>query len=269
MNSSVIDVVGLGKQYTVKARPIRAHQAIDQTIRGFFRRPGREEMEAFWAVKDCSFNVDEGEVVAILGQNGAGKSVLLKMLAGVIKPTTGEACIRGRMVAMLELGSGFHLEMTGRENVFFNGAILGMRRAEMSRKLQAIVDFSEIGDFLDRPVKHYSTGMYMRLAFSVAAHVDADVLLIDEVLATGDAAFQEKCMERMRRVAAQGATILLVSHSPSQLTDLCTRGMYMSNGELLFDGTLEEASCLYGNSSSAESLDDCRRNAALIESSRT
>lgn len=266
MNSPVIDVVGLGKQYTVEARAIRAHQAIDQTIRGFFRRSRRDETEAFWAVRDCSFSVEEGEVVAILGQNGAGKSVLLKMLSGVIKPTTGTACIRGRMVAMLELGSGFHPEMTGRENVFFNGAILGMRRAEMSRKLQAIIDFSEIGDFLDRPVKHYSTGMYMRLAFSVAAHVDADVLLIDEVLATGDAAFQEKCLERMRRVARQGVTILLVSHSLSDLTDLCTRGMYMHKGELLLDGTLEEAVSLYSDSSSPLSIDDPRSSAALIES---
>ena len=237
-----IEVCGLGKRYASGVRgPTRAHEVIERTVRRMFGQPGRKPAETFWAVKDCWFQVDQGEVVALMGRNGAGKSVLLKMLSGVVKPSAGEALIRGRMTALLELGSGFHPEMTGRENVFFNGAILGMRRAEMQRKLDRIVDFSGIGDFLDVPVKHYSSGMYLRLAFAIAAHVDTDVLLIDEMLAVGDAAFQEKCLDRIREVARQGATIFIVSHELTVLSGLCTRGLYLDRGRLLVDGSLDDA----------------------------
>jgi lipopolysaccharide transport system ATP-binding protein len=241
-----IQASGLGKRYSAGARgPTRAHEAIERTFRRIFLASRPQPGETFWAVQDCSFQVGQGEVVALLGRNGAGKSVLLKMLSGVVKPTAGEALIRGRMTALLELGSGFHPDMTGRENVFFNGAILGMRRAEMQRKLDLIVDFSGVGNFLDMPVKHYSSGMYLRLAFAIAAHVQSDILLIDEMLAVGDAAFHEKCLDRIRQVARQGATILIVSHELSLLSGLCTRGLYLDRGRLLVDGSLEDAAGRY------------------------
>ncbi|HEY3840389.1 MAG TPA: ABC transporter ATP-binding protein [Bryobacteraceae bacterium] len=241
-----IQVYGLGKRYAAGVRgPTRAHEAIERAVRRLFGQPRRKPGETFWAVKDCCFEVGQGEVVALMGRNGAGKSVLLKMLSGVVKPSAGEALIRGRMTALLELGSGFHPEMTGRENVFFNGVILGMRRVEMQRKLDRIVDFSGVGDFLDVPVKHYSSGMYLRLAFAIAAHVDTDVLLIDEMLAVGDAAFQEKCLDRIREVARQGATIFIVSHELTVLSGLCTRGLYLDRGRLLLDGSLDEAADRY------------------------
>jgi lipopolysaccharide transport system ATP-binding protein len=226
---------------------MRAHEAIDRVVRGFFKRPVPIEAKTFWAVKDCSFDVCEGEAVALLGANGAGKSVLLKMLARVVKPTCGAATICGRLTAVLGLGSGFHPDMTGRENVLFNGAILGMRRAEMERKLDEIVAFAGVEDFLDMPVKHYSSGMYMRLAFSIAAHVEADVLLVDEALAVGDAAFRQKCMERMRRVTRQGATVLIVSHELSVLSELCTRGIFLEHGQLSMDGSVADAVDRYRN----------------------
>jgi lipopolysaccharide transport system ATP-binding protein len=248
MMGAAIEVFGLGKRYPTGARDaMLAHEAIERAVRRIFGQPGRQRRDTFWAVQDCSFEVGQGEVVALLGRNGAGKSVLLKMLSGVVKPSTGEALIRGRMTALLELGSGFHPEMTGRENVFFNGAILRMRRAEMQRKFDRIVEFSGIGDFLDVPVKHYSSGMYLRLAFAIAAHVDSDVLLIDEMLAVGDAAFHEKCIDRIREVARQGVTIFIVSHELTLLSGLCTRGLYLDRGRLLIDGSLDDAAERYRN----------------------
>ncbi len=246
MKSLAIQVMGLGKEYSMTSRgPTRAHEAIDRTVRKFFHRPPAKRNDLFWAVRECTFQVEPGDIVAVMGRNGAGKSVLLKMLSRVVRPTTGEALIRGRMTALLELGSGFHPDMTGRENVFFNGAILGIRRAEMQRKLADIVEFSGIGDFLDVPVKHYSSGMYMRLAFSITAHVDTDVLLIDELLAVGDAAFQEKCYERIHGAARQGTTILIVSHEMHSISGLCNRGLYLEHGRLLVDGTFKEAAERY------------------------
>jgi lipopolysaccharide transport system ATP-binding protein len=236
-----IRVCGLGKVYNLESRPLRAHEAIERTIRGMLRRPGPSENGLFWAVKDCSFTIHQGEVVALLGRNGAGKSVLLKMLSRIVKPTTGKAEMRGRLVSLLELGSGFHPEMTGRENVFLNGTVLGLRRSQIDARFDEIVEFSGIRKFLDMPVKSYSSGMSMRLAFSIAAHVDADVLLLDEVLAVGDVAFQEKCLAHINRVAARGVTILIVSHEVTTLAELCTRGFYLRAGRLLVDGSVEEA----------------------------
>jgi lipopolysaccharide transport system ATP-binding protein len=247
-----IEVTGLGKRYSMDGRgPRRAHEVIEQTVRGLFRNSPPREPADFWAVRDCTFTVRQGEVVALLGRNGAGKSVLLKMLSRVIKPTTGEAVLRGRITGLLELGSGFHPEMTGRENVFFNGAILGMRRVEMEKKLDEIVAFSEVGEFLDMPVKHYSSGMYMRLAFSIAAHVETDILLLDEVLAVGDSAFQEKCLDRMRLATRQGTTILIVSHEVTLLAELCSRGLYLDHGRLAIDGSLAEVTERYRQETTA------------------
>ena len=192
--------------------------------------------DTVWALKDVSFQVDAGIVVGIIGRNGSGKSTLLKIFSGITQPTAGRVEIRGRISSLLEVGTGFHPELTGRENIFLNGAILGMSRHEIKRKFDAIVDFSEIGKLLDTPVKWYSSGMYVRLAFAVAAHLEPEILLVDEVLAVGDAAFQKKCREKMDGVAKQGLTVLFVSHNMPAISSLCQRAILLENGTLVFDG---------------------------------
>lgn len=196
-------------------------------------------------MRDCSFTLHAGETVAVIGHNGAGKSVLLKMLARITKPTTGFAEISGRLVSLLEVGSGFHPELSGRENIFLNAAIHGVRRAEVQAKFDSIVAFSGIERFLDEPVKHYSSGMYMRLAYSVAAHLEADVLLFDEVLAVGDAAFQDQCVRHLEKMRTAGAAILLVTHSMATLQPLCSRGLVLDEGRVIHDGSIDEAIRLY------------------------
>ena len=191
---------------------------------------------AFWALKDVSFTVGEGEIVGIVGSNGAGKSTLLKILSRVTEPTTGEAVLFGRVASLLEVGTGFHPELTGRENIFLNGSILGMRRAEIARKFDEIVAFSEVERFIETPVKHYSSGMYLRLAFAVAAHLEADILFIDEVLAVGDAAFQQKCLGKMGEVARSGRTIIFVSHNLLAVERLCNRALWLHEGGLRTEG---------------------------------
>ena len=188
--------------------------------------------EEFWALKDVSFDVQPGEVVGIVGKNGAGKSTLLKVLSRITEPTAGRIEIRGRLGSLLEVGTGFHPELTGRENVFLNGSIIGMSRAEIRRQFDAIVAFSEIGPFLDTPVKRYSSGMYVRLAFAVAAHLDPEILIVDEVLAVGDAAFQKKCLDKMRSVAQDGRTVLVVSHQTAAIRGLCTRAVLLERGRV-------------------------------------
>ena len=184
-----------------------------------------EGLERFWALKNLTFNIQAGEIVGIIGRNGAGKSTLLKILNRITEPTSGEAIIHGRIASLLEVGTGFHPELTGRENVYMNGTILGMKKHEIDRKFDEIVKFAEIGQFLDTPVKRYSSGMHVRLAFAVAAHLEPDILLIDEVLAVGDAQFQKKCLGKMQEVSEKkGRTILFVSHNMSAITRLCTRG---------------------------------------------
>lgn len=189
-----------------------------------------------WALKDVSFEVKRGEVVGVIGRNGAGKSTLLKILSSITEPTDGCADLRGRVGSLLEVGTGFHAELTGRENIYLSGAILGMKKADIERKCEEIVAFAEVEEFLDTPVKHYSSGMYLRLAFAVAAHLEPEILLIDEVLAVGDAAFQQKCLGRMSDVASQGRTVLFVSHNLSAVAELCTRGLLLDSGRLLFQG---------------------------------
>ncbi|MER9713810.1 ABC transporter ATP-binding protein [Mesorhizobium sp. M0174] len=198
------------------------------------RRNGGDDQ--FWALRNVSFQVRAGEVLAVIGPNGAGKSTILKILAQIVEPTSGRATIRGRLGALLEVGTGFHAELTGRENIYLNGAILGMRRAEIRSKLDEIVDFSGIEPFLDTPVKRYSSGMYLRLAFAVAAHVDPDILVIDEILAVGDAAFQKKCIAKAESVAETGRTVLIASHQMSVLQRLCNRAIFIDGGTILADG---------------------------------
>jgi len=190
----------------------------------------------FWALQDLSFTVDRGEMVGVIGQNGAGKSTLLKILSRITEPTKGEAILRGRPASLLEVGTGFHPELSGRENIFLNGAILGMRRHEIRKKFDEIVAFSEVEQFIDTPVKRYSSGMYVRLAFAVAAHLEPDILLVDEVLAVGDTAFQKKCLGKMDTVSKAGRTVLLVSHNLVSIQSLCRRALWMHEGHLRADG---------------------------------
>lgn len=235
----------LGKRYRLGMRP-PYYKMTDlvtalatRPIRTLRRRgPKRSASPGWvWALEDVSFEIGQGDVVGIIGRNGAGKSTLLKVLSRITEPTRGEVRVRGRVGSLLEVGTGFHPELTGRENVFLNGAILGMKQAEIARKFDQIVAFAETERFLDTPVKHYSSGMYMRLAFAVAAHLEPEVLIVDEVLAVGDASFQKKCLNKMAEVGGQGSTVLFVSHNIQAVTRLCPRAMLLDQGRLIADGT--------------------------------
>jgi lipopolysaccharide transport system ATP-binding protein len=201
------------------------------------RDRGNRDGEELWALRDVSFKVKQGEVLGIIGRNGAGKSTLLKILSRVTAPTSGKIKVKGRIASLLEVGTGFHPELTGRENIYLNGAILGMSKQEVTRKFDEIVDFAEVEKFIDTPVKRYSSGMYVRLAFAVAAHLDPEILVVDEVLAVGDAEFQKKCLGKMGDVAKQGKTVLFVSHNMAAVENLCKRGIVVYQGQVLFDGS--------------------------------
>src|SRR5262249_1505201 len=240
--TAAIVVESLGKRYRVSrgaARPryrtLREDlvNLVSAALRRLTRGPDGGNMEEFWALRNVGFAVRPGEVVGIIGRNGAGKSTLLKILSRITKPTTGEVRLRGRVGSLLEVGTGFHPELTGRENIYLNGAILGMRRQEIRRKFDEIVQFAEIERFLDTPVKRYSSGMYVRLAFAVAAHLEPEILIVDEVLAVGDIAFQRKCMGRMREVGRSGCTVLFVSHNMPAIESLCTRVVLLEGGRLV------------------------------------
>src|ERR687886_2660722 len=237
MTSIAIDVVGLSKQYRIG----QMHSAID-TLRDHLMhglrtlRTGRTPREHIWALDDVSFEVREGEVLGIIGRNGAGKTTLLRILSRITEPTRGHADVTGRVGSLLEVGTGFHPELTGRENVFLNGAILGMRRSEIARKFDEMVAFAEVERFIDTPVKRYSSGMYLRLAFAVAAHLEPEILLVDEVLAVGDAAFQRKCLGRMGEVAREGRTVLFVSHNLPSIEKLCRRVVVIDGGRVAMQG---------------------------------
>ncbi len=203
------------------------------------REPVRAKQ--FQALKDISFTIGEGESVAVMGLNGSGKSTTLKLVSGVLEPDAGRILTRGRVAGLIEVGAGFHPDLTGRENVFLNAAILGMSEKETKARFDEIVAFSEIGDFIDQEVKHYSSGMFMRLAFSVAIHVELDVLLVDEVLAVGDAPFRAKCAKKLKELSERGVTMMVVSHSKSQVKDLCSRGIVIRKGSVVFDGPIDGA----------------------------
>src|SRR3984885_7367424 len=239
MSDPIIKIEGIGKRYRIRhARPERytaLRDVIANKVGNILRlNRGRIEeapsIEDFWALKDVSFEVKRGEVVGIIGRNGAGKSTLLKILSRITEPTSGRIEIDGRVASLLEVGTGFHGELTGRENVFLNGAILGMSRAEVRRKFDEIVAFAEIDKFLDTPVKRYSSGMYMRLAFAVAAHLEPEILIVDEVLAVGDVEFQKKCLGKIGEVSREGRTVLFVSHNMHAIRTLCDRCIYLDNG---------------------------------------
>jgi len=244
MNDIAIRVENLGKRYRIGKR--ERYQTLRDTLTDTVTAPFRwlrhggsarnGAPEHIWALKDVSFEIPRGEVVGIIGRNGAGKSTLLKVLSRITEPTEGQAEIHGRVGSLLEVGTGFHPELTGRENIYLNGAILGMRKAEIGRKFDEIVAFAEIEKFLDTPVKHYSSGMYMRLAFAVAAHLEPEILVVDEVLSVGDAQFQKKCIGKMGQISREGRTVLFVTHNMVALQSLCTRAICLASGSLADDG---------------------------------
>ncbi len=246
--------VQFGTAFTIRERFSDLVQAAGRYLRGK-TAPGRERPPLFWALKDVSLDIKRGEVVGLIGRNGAGKSTLLKILTRIVEPTKGRARLRGRVASLLEVGTGFHPELSGRENIYLNGAILGMRRAEIDRKLDEIVAFSEIEQFLDTPVKRYSSGMYVRLAFAVAAHLEPEILIVDEVLAVGDYAFQKKCLGKMHDVAAsEGRTILFVSHNMGALSQLCNRGVLLEQGSISMIGPVGDVVKRYLKSSLSQHL---------------
>ncbi len=232
-----IKVEGLSKRYRIGKT--RANSVRD-TLAGFLRREISLEDRDLWVLNDISFDVADGETLGIIGHNGAGKSTLLKILSRITRPTKGKATIRGRVGSLLEVGTGFHSELTGRENIFLSGAILGMKRAEISSKFDEIVAFSEIEEFLDTPVKHYSSGMYMRLAFSVAAHLEPEILIVDEVLAVGDTSFQKKCLGKMQDISKGGRTVLFVSHNLHSVSRLCKKALWIEKGAIKNIGPTSE-----------------------------
>jgi lipopolysaccharide transport system ATP-binding protein len=250
MSDAAIRVRGLGKQFRIGRRS-RPYKTLRETLAGAFRIPGhlirrfksagQDSLPAMiWALKNVTFDVKSGEVIGIIGRNGAGKSTLLKILSRITEPSEGYAEIRGRVGSLLEVGTGFHSELTGGENVYLNGAILGMKRSEITRKFDEIVAFAEVEKFIDTPVKHYSSGMYLRLAFAVAAHLEPDILIVDEVLAVGDARFQKKCLNKMQSVGQLGRTVLFVSHNMPAITRLCERAILLDGGSILRDGPAPE-----------------------------
>lgn len=261
MSDVVIRAEKLGKKFIIGHRVEYSAilgEALMRSARGLVRRGadmlrGRaviegDEVEEFWALRDVDFEIRRGEVVSIIGHNGAGKTTLLKILSRILEPTLGRVELNGRVASLLEVGTGFHQELTGRENIFLNGAILGMTRQEVSARFDEIVDFSGVEKFIDTPVKRYSVGMYMRLAFSVAAHLETEILFVDEVLAVGDAEFQKRCMDRMSAVASAGRTVLFVSHNLAAVAALTRRGIVMKGGQVIFDGAIDSAIARYSAS---------------------
>lgn len=250
MGNVAIHCESLGKRYRLGARPTNSlREALMGRLTSRFHRNGDSFQSAdrgtIWALRNVSFEIKHGEVVGLIGRNGAGKSTALKLLSRITEPTEGHAQVRGRVGSLLEVGTGFHHELSGRENIFLTGAILGMRKAEIERKFDAIVDFAEVEKFLDTPVKRYSSGMYVRLAFAVAVHLTAEILLVDEVLAIGDAQFQKKCFERVRNIGSSGRTILFVSHNMAAMRQICNRGIVLDRGNLIADGDIDEVTDQY------------------------
>ncbi|UCH49819.1 MAG: ABC transporter ATP-binding protein [Betaproteobacteria bacterium] len=258
--SHAIRVENLGKTYLIshqqRAPYLALRDSLSMFVRSLVLRLARVASgqatsgltkEEFWALRNVNFEVEQGERVGIVGKNGAGKSTLLKLLSRITEPSTGKITISGRVASLLEVGTGFHPELTGRENIFLNGAILGMSKAEIERKFEDIVAFAEVENFLDVPVKRYSSGMYVRLAFAVAAHLEPELLIVDEVLAVGDAAFQKKCLNKMGDVSREGRTVLFVSHNMGAVRQFCDRAIVLDSGECVFDGSVEDGILYYQN----------------------
>lgn len=245
-----IEIRNLGKEYKLATSQsyVALRDVITQSLKNVFN-PHKKNEDTFWALRDIKLDIMPGERIGIIGRNGAGKSTLLKIISRITPPTTGDAIIRGRVGSLLEVGTGFHPELTGRENIYLNGSILGLKKAEINKQLDAIIDFSGVEKFIDTPLKHYSSGMQLRLAFSVAAHLEPEILLIDEVLAVGDMEFQKKCLGKMEDVSKkEGRTIVFVSHNMSLVKQLCTRAIVLENGAINFEGAVDEAANSYTRS---------------------
>jgi lipopolysaccharide transport system ATP-binding protein len=259
-SNAAIKVQDLSKQYMIGRDHARVETFQEVLVRAFtapFRRSAvgnaaKAQKKQFWALKDVSFEVARGEVVGVIGRNGAGKSTLLKILSRITEPTQGRIEIRGRVASLLEVGTGFHPELTGRENIYLNGAILGMSRAEISRKFDDIVGFAEVEKFIDTPVKHYSSGMYVRLAFAVAAHLDQDILFVDEVLAVGDTEFQKRCVNKMKDMSICGRTVVFVSHNLTAIRNLCSRGLLLASGTIVKSGPIGDVLSSYAGGDSTK-----------------
>ena len=253
MTDTVIHVEGLGKRYRVgeRERYLALRDVLTRTFTAPLRRGPRRTPDYLWALRDVSFDITRGEIVGLIGRNGAGKTTLLKLLSRITRPTAGFAEVHGRVGSLLEVGTGFHPELTGRENVYLSGAILGMRNSEIVRKFDEIVSFASVERFIDTPLKHFSTGMQMRLAFAVAAHLEPEILLVDEVLAVGDLEFQKKCLGKMSEVTRTGRTIIFVSHQMNQIRRLCQRCMWIDGGRIRFSGSMLEVVSAYEASFSA------------------
>lgn len=258
----ILTVENISKKYRLGARGL-SQTTLREVVTGALSSPlstlnrpvnSKRDDQMLWALHDVSFEVKPGEVVGVIGRNGAGKSTLLKILSRITKPTVGRVKLYGRVSSLLEVGTGFHLELTGRENIFLNGAILGMKRDDIKRRFDSIVAFAEVERFIDTPVKHYSSGMHMRLAFAVAAHLEPEILLVDEVLAVGDFQFQKKCLGKMESAATEGRTILFVSHNLAAVSNLCKRGLVLERGVLAFAGTQSEAIAHYLSSGQSETV---------------
>ncbi len=236
---SAIQLANVSKRFRLSGHQPTSIRELIQSL----TRP--KPAKVFWALRDVSFEVAAGETIGLIGANGSGKSTLLKLISGIMRPTCGRVRVEGSVSALIELGAGFHPEFSGRDNVFVYGALLGLSRADLRRKFEAIVDFAELGAFIDSPVKHYSSGMYMRLAFAIAAHVEPDVLLVDEVLAVGDEAFQHKCLERIHFLQRSGVTVVFVSHALDTVAALCHRAIWLDHGVLKYDGSAHDTVAAY------------------------
>ena len=260
----VIKSEGLGKKYCIahvqEARYATLRDTLMERLSGRGQRRGKAQQEDFWALRDVDLEIRQGERVGIIGPNGAGKSTLLKLLSRITDPSTGRLCLRGRVASLLEVGTGFHPELSGRENIYLNGAILSMSRRDIACRFDEIVKFAEVERFLDTPVKRYSSGMYMRLAFAVAAHLEPEILIVDEVLAVGDARFQKKCLGKMNSVSKEGRTVLFVSHNMGAMKNLCERAIVMQDGRVRYDGEVASAIDRYmsGSVEQTQYSLDCR-----------
>lgn len=258
-SGAAIRVSGLGKSYSIVKERHRQSILAEELMRRLRNPFRRAQRNTFWALQDVSFDVNKGDVIGIIGRNGAGKSTLLKILSRITEPTTGQVELHGRVGSLLEVGTGFHPELTGRENVFLNGAILGMSKSEIRRQFDAIVDFAGTERFLETPVKRYSSGMYVRLAFAVAAHLRGEILIVDEVLAVGDTEFQRKCLGKMRDVSTGGRTVLFVSHNMQAIRTLCQKGLYLHHGRVETFGDIEECTARYLASAPSANFGTWRR----------
>jgi len=266
MANTAVQIENLSKRYRLGGQQA-SYQTLRESVMSAvtFKRLKTPRSNEIWALRDVSLTIRQGDVLGIIGRNGAGKSTLLKIISRITRPTSGQVRLRGRIGSLLEVGTGFHPELTGRENIYLNGAILGMHRAEIGRKFDEIVSFAETEQFLDTPVKHYSSGMYMRLAFAVAAHLEPEILLVDEVLAVGDAGFQKKCLGKMGEVSREGRTVLFVSHSMGAIVSLCNRCILIEKGRITEDGTATQVTEIY----QANLYSGLHRGADLLDVERT